>query len=373
MTNIATGNEEQTQSILNRQGIPALKNVLKGPNTQSHQQAIWVLSNMASENVLARDAILAADVLPLVVSNITPAAPHSLLKACMFCIINLCRGKPEPKFGSILPALKGVTQVLMLDDSDLTADAATALYFISDGGGPRIAYTLATGVVPRLVKLLGHSKSRVASTCLRIVGSVTTGSDEETQVVVEAGGIEPLMAGMQSPDPNYRKEACWVVSNIAAGTVLQTAQLLNAGILPLVCKILKDDEDSVRVEAMWIATNVTTKMEAASVQLVAESGLISLLPVLLRTEDTKMLVIVLQFVLNVLQHAKKHYGDKNAVAAHIEQIGCLDILEGLQYHANQMVYKFVSKILEEHFIDDCIEEEFANDSNAAGAVSIFNF
>eukprot|EP00826_Nyctotherus_ovalis_P001555 TRINITY_DN10253_c0_g1_i3.p1 TRINITY_DN10253_c0_g1~~TRINITY_DN10253_c0_g1_i3.p1 ORF type:complete len:129 (+),score=17.46 TRINITY_DN10253_c0_g1_i3:433-819(+) len=110
-----------------------------------------------------RDAVLAADVLPLVVSNITPTAPHSLLKSCMFCIINLCRGKPGPKFGSILPALKGVTQVLMMDDSDLIEDAATSLYFISDGGGPRIAYTLATGILPRLVKLLAHPKVKIST------------------------------------------------------------------------------------------------------------------------------------------------------------------------------------------------------------------
>lgn len=372
LTNIATGSEEQIQSIVSRQGIPILKKVLESPQEHNRYQAIWALSNVAGESNATRDAVLKEGVLPLVAAE-TRTANVPMLKGCSRCILNLCRGDPAPTFNAMLPGLGAMAELLRTQtDPTVLANAAWALSYMADGGGNKLGHIVGANVVAAAAKLLAHPDVQVALPCVRVLASVTTGSDEETQTVIDAGGLEALKHAMQSGFPNLRKESCWVVSNIAAGSASQTRQILEAGLLPVVAKILSHDDVKVQTEAAWIVTNLTNKMESSSIEWIVNSDLISLLPQLLKAEEATIVVLMLQFAKNALGHAKKHYGDKNVVVAKMEE-SCLDILEGLQYHKNQIVYKIVSEILEEYFIQDCDESVLTNESSEVGSVSIFNF
>eukprot|EP00826_Nyctotherus_ovalis_P048825 TRINITY_DN5797_c0_g1_i10.p1 TRINITY_DN5797_c0_g1~~TRINITY_DN5797_c0_g1_i10.p1 ORF type:complete len:297 (+),score=93.00 TRINITY_DN5797_c0_g1_i10:897-1787(+) len=296
-----------------------------------------------------------------------------MLKGCSRCILNLCRGDPAPTFDAVLPGLEAMVELLRTqEDPTVLANAAWALSYMTDGGGKKLEKIVETKVVPAAVSLLMHSDAQVALPCVRILASVTTGSDAETQTVIDAGGLEVLRHTMQSAFLSLRKESCWAVSNIAAGSVLQTRQILEAGLLPVVAKILREDDVKVRTEAAWVVTNLTNKMESSSVEWIVNSDLIPLLPLLLKVEEATIVVLMLQFTKNVLNHAKQHYGDKNIVVAKIEE-SCLDVLEGLQYHKNQIVYKIVNEILEGYFIQDCVEDTLANENSETGSVSIFNF
>ncbi len=126
-------------------------------------------------------------------------------------------------------------------DTKLLTDSCWTLYYLTDGGGERLPHLLGTPVVPRLVELLLHPEQAISIPSLRILGNITTGTDEETQIVMKAGILGGLKQLLASPIKSLRKEACWVLSNIAAGTSGQVDMLLAAELLPQIVHIVHED------------------------------------------------------------------------------------------------------------------------------------
>ena len=74
----------------------------------------------------------------------------------------------------------------------------------------------------RLVELLSHDKDAVVVPALRTVGNVVTGTDEQTQVVLNCNALQALyhiLANAQHHKNSIIKEACWTVSNVTAGVL----------------------------------------------------------------------------------------------------------------------------------------------------------
>ena len=57
----------------------------------------------------------------------------------------------------------------------------------------------------------------IAVACLRTLGNVLTGTDDETQQAIDAGALESFNRLIGHPKKAVRKEVCWSVSNITAG------------------------------------------------------------------------------------------------------------------------------------------------------------
>lgn len=93
--------------------------------------------------------------------------------------------------------------------------------YLSDGGEERIPCIIRTGVIPRLVQLLKHPNVAISVPCLRTLGNVVTGNDDQTQIVIESGALDALNELIYSKKKTVRKEVCWSLSNITAGSVEQ--------------------------------------------------------------------------------------------------------------------------------------------------------
>ena len=103
------------------------------------------------------------------------------------------------------------------DIEDILIDVCWAMSYLSDGGEQRIPVILETNILTRLVQLLTHPNIAIAVPCLRTIGNIVTGNDEQTQMVIEAGACQALNEIMFHKKKTVRKEVCWSVSNITAG------------------------------------------------------------------------------------------------------------------------------------------------------------
>lgn len=70
------------------------------------------------------------------------------------------------------------------------------------------------------------------------MGNIVTGTDEQTQCVLNAGALAVFPVLLGYPSPNIQKEAAWAVSNITAGKSSQIQEVINAGLVPMLVEIL---------------------------------------------------------------------------------------------------------------------------------------
>lgn len=91
-----------------------------------------------------------------------------------------------------------------------------------------------SGVVPRLVPLLSHKENKVQTAALRAVGNIVTGTDEQTQTVLNCDALSHLPALLTHPKEKICKEAVWFLSNITAGNQQQVQAVIDAKLLPLI-------------------------------------------------------------------------------------------------------------------------------------------
>lgn len=73
---------------------------------------------------------------------------------------------------------------------------------------------------------------------LRAIGNIVTGTDEQTQAVLDAGALTMFPRLLRHKKANIQKEAAWTLSNITAGRDSQIQEVINAGIVPYMVETL---------------------------------------------------------------------------------------------------------------------------------------
>lgn len=159
--------------------------LLSCPDEEVREQAVWALGNIAGDNVDFRDHCLACGVMQPLLALVVPQAKVPLLRNATWTISNLCRGRPQPSFELILPALSSLRMLLQIDDDEILIDACWALSYLSEESDPshtRIQAICTAGIVPRMTALLAHRNHKIKTPALRCIGNIVNGNDSHTQV-----------------------------------------------------------------------------------------------------------------------------------------------------------------------------------------------
>lgn len=360
ITNIASGTTSHTRCVVDHGGIPAFVQLLSSANAEVREQAVWALGNIAGDSSEYRDLVLSTgnsmQRLITILTNTQVSPKLTMIRNATWCMSNFCRGKPKPDFNQIRECIPVLAKLIMQNDPEVLTDSCWALSYVTDDqtqGNIKIQAVIGCpGVAARLIYLLQHGTNAVQVPALRTIGNIVTGDDSQTQGMLNENPLPALLGTLSCQRKSLRKETCWTISNITAGTPQQIQQVISANLIPPLVNILKEDQFDVQKEAAWAIANITSGGNEDQTQFLVSQASIPALCAMFNCGDTKMIIVVLDAIENILKVGLKkstNGSEGNLYADAVEECGGLDALEDLQRHENEEIYEKSVKILQVYF------------------------
>uniref|UniRef100_A0AAQ5Y2E5 Importin subunit alpha n=1 Tax=Amphiprion ocellaris TaxID=80972 RepID=A0AAQ5Y2E5_AMPOC len=311
LTNIASGTSEQTQAVVQSNAVPLFLRLLHSPHQNVCEQAVWALGNIIGDGPQCRDYVISLGVVKPLLSFISPSIPITFLRNVTWVMVNLCRHKDPP------PPMETIQEIL-----------------------------------PALCVLIHHTD--VSTAALRAVGNIVTGTDEQTQVVLNCDALSHFPALLTHPKEKINKEAVWFLSNITAGNQQQVQAVIEAKLVPMIIHLLDKGDFGTQKEAAWAISNLTISGRKDQVAHLIEKQVIPPFCNLLTVKDAQVVQVVLDGLSNILKMADD---EAETIANLIEECGGLEKVEQLQNHENEDIYKLAYEIIDQFFSSDDIEED----------------
>lgn len=72
------------------------------------------------------------------------------------------------------------------------------------------------------------------------MGNIVAGTDEQTQMAIDAGMLKALGQVLKHPKSSIQKLAAWIMCNVAAGPRDHVQQLILCNLMPVLADLLRN-------------------------------------------------------------------------------------------------------------------------------------
>ncbi|XP_016965076.1 importin subunit alpha-3-like [Drosophila biarmipes] len=350
LTNMTSGNSEQTIQVVAAGAVPLFLEFLKSENMDIYEPAIWALGNIIGDGPLLRDFVIRLGVVQPLLSFIEREVPTTILYNVTLVIGNLCRRYfyqpiPEGTVLQILPALEGLINHA---DLDILKCALWAIAFLADGGKEQIQMVIESEILPKLISLMGHKEVKVQTPALRAVGNILKGTDEQCQVVLDHNPFAHFPSEGFYSNKNILKEEFRFLWSVTSCNHVWVQAIIDVGLLSKIIVMLKGGGLLDYVAATAIS-NLTTHCTEDQMIAFVRMGVLRPLCDALTGPFDETTKTVLSGLSNMLKMAHAHADE---LAKSIYECGALAKIEELQTHENVEIYKAAQQIIELYFGDD---------------------
>lgn len=361
ITNIASGNSEQTKYIVNIGAVPLLVKMVFEADEGILDQSIWALANIAGDSEPFRDIILEtgalSKIVDLIIKYLSPGNNMKLLRNLVWLISNLNRGRsPPPTMENMQKSFFVIEKALQINDQDLISDAYWCLSYLVDASSEMTDIVLKSSVMKRTFDLLSafcetlqrpENDTKLSKVCasavcpiVRVLGNIVTGNEEQTNLIISMGFLQffqPIFYRYDNKKiPRIRKEICWLLSNITAGTTSQMTYVLDGDLIGLIVDSVNKHDIYIKKEAGIALFNMLyfCKTNPQYLQKLLDLGALQALQSYLKAVDnqpelqSKVLECV-RCALDAGDKVKQKYGVSPVIQILIDT-GFIDEIEALQ-------------------------------------------
>jgi importin subunit alpha-2 len=157
----------------------------------------------------------------------------------------------------------------------------------------------------------------------------------------------------------------WTISNITAGQPNQIQAVIDMCLIPPLVQIMVKGEYKAQKEAVWAITNLTAGGTQEQIIYTVQAQAMKPLCDLLVVKDAKIVQVILDAILNILNVAGK-IDQQEQVCVMIEECEGLDKIENLQQHNNEEVYKLALTIIDKYFSEEEEDQSVAPTTSSTG-------
>ena len=260
----ASPGESSSHTVIESGAVPLLVSLLgTTTNNDLKDHAALALGNVAIGSAHARDHVIecgGTSPLLAVMKDFVAGASTSarVLNSTVWTVSQLCRAIPRPSVAVLEPVVPVLCQLLVTaGDEEVLVDACWAISYLAEDFA-YLEVVCQPEVVKVVINLLEHPSNGVRTAAVRASGNFVTGNDRQTQIVIDAGGLDAFGKLVESPVDEHCKDAVWAISNIAAGTQEQIQRVIDATLIPKLVRAWHTRCETVKTESAWALCNFCT-------------------------------------------------------------------------------------------------------------------
>jgi hypothetical protein len=336
-------------------------------------QALWTIANIAGEGVEYRDLVIKKGILTQIKAISSAECSDALYSTLVWLLSNLCR------YPDIHPSLKTkafcqyLCTFIVSDRDDILIDATTAIQkmTMSDGSTEVIDLMMTSTVILRIITLMCHPHFEISMNSIKILGNITYGDSEYSQLFFKHGIMSPIMMLLDVHNPKIHKELCLLISNLAVDDHNQF--FAKPGVIERLVHFSKKGLYPVRYEATFALSNLFLYATKEQVEVLLKLKALAPLCEMISPDHRELTSAIIGTVSRLLRL------DPVRFPPLIEKIDAVSKIRNVEGCKTHHIALNCSRILTTYFDKDDEEEEAAEEpagellsSSAFGDV-VFDF